>query len=87
MPGYHIDADGFVYSDQYSARHIANLRKRIDGQFYSPLHVAGVVLKLIRMLHWRVMNKAVLTIPGFLTALLATQAYQKAHKWMGKPLD
>jgi radical SAM superfamily enzyme YgiQ (UPF0313 family) len=87
MPGYHIDADGFVYSDQYSAPYIANLRKRIDGEFYTPLHVAGVVLKLIRIMNYRMLNKAVLTIPVFLTALLATQAYHKTCKWMGKPVN
>jgi hypothetical protein len=85
-PGYHIDAEGFVYSDQYSAKYIANLRKRIDRRFYSPLHVAGVVNKLIRSLHWRVVSKAALTIPFFLTALFATQAYQKLHRWLGKPV-
>ncbi len=63
MPGYHIDADGFVYSDQYSAPYIANLRKRIDGEFYSPLHVAGVVLKLMRIMNWRMLNKAVADDP------------------------
>ncbi len=86
-PGYHIDADGFVYSDEYSAQHIANLRKRIDGEFYSPLQVAGVVIKLLRIMHRRVMSKALLTIPVFLTMLLATQAFQKVHKWMGKPAN
>jgi radical SAM superfamily enzyme YgiQ (UPF0313 family) len=86
-PGYHVDAEGFVYSDQYSAQYIANLRKRIDRRFYSPLHVAGVVNKLIRSLHWRVMSKAALTIPVFLTALIATQAGRKVHKWMGKPAN
>ena len=86
MPGYHINPEGFVYSDKYSASHIANLRKRIDGEFYSPLHVASVVLKLMRIMNWRVLNKAVLTMPGFLTGLLATQAYQKTRKWMGKPV-
>ncbi|MGA2799099.1 MAG: radical SAM protein [Thermoguttaceae bacterium] len=87
MPGYHIDNEGFVYSDQYSAPYIANLRKLIDGQFYSPLHVAGVVIKLIRMLHWRVICKAVLTIPFFLTGLVATQTYQKVHRRMFKPVN
>jgi radical SAM superfamily enzyme YgiQ (UPF0313 family) len=87
MPGYHIDADGFVYSDQYSAPYIANLRKRIDGEFYTPLHVAGVVLKLLRIMNWHVLNKAILTIPVFLTGLVATQTYHKACKWMGKPVN
>jgi hypothetical protein len=86
-PGYHIDAEGFVYSDDYSAQHIANLRKRIDRQFYSPLHVAGVVIKLLRIMHWRVMSKAALTIPVFLTLLIASQAYRKVRKWMGKPVN
>jgi anaerobic magnesium-protoporphyrin IX monomethyl ester cyclase len=86
-PGYHVDAEGFVYSDAYSAQHIANLRKRIDREFYSPMHVAGVVLKLIRMMHRRVMNKAALTIPVFLTQLIASQTYYKTRKWLGKPAD
>ena len=84
-PGYHIDDDGFVYSDDYSAQHIANLRKQIDRRFHSPLHVAGVVIKLLRILHWRVMARAALTIPVFLTLLIATQADRKLRKWLGKP--
>jgi hypothetical protein len=86
-PGYHIDADGFVYSDNYSAQHIANLRKQIDRRFYSPLQVAGVVIKLIRSLHWRVMARGTLTIPIFLMLLIATQAGRKVRKWMGKPAN
>ena len=86
-PGYHVDADGFIYSDDYSAQHIANLRKQIDRRFYSPLHVAGVVVKLLRILHWRVMARAALTIPIFLTLLIATQAGWKVRKWMGKPAN
>ncbi len=39
-------------------QHIAELRKRIDRRFHSPLHVAGVVLKLLRIVHWRVKAKA-----------------------------
>jgi radical SAM superfamily enzyme YgiQ (UPF0313 family) len=86
-PGYHIDADGLVFSDDYSAAHIANLRKRIDIRFHSPLHVAGVILKLLRIMHWRVKARALLTIPAFLTLLVATQADRKVRKWMGKPMS
>jgi hypothetical protein len=85
-PGYHIDAKGFVHNDDYPAQHIANLRKRIDRRFHTPLHVAGVVLKLLRVLHWRVIAKAALTIPVFLTLLLTTQADHKVRKWMSKPV-
>ena len=83
-PGYHIDAEGFVYSDDYSAQHIAELRKRIDREFHSPLHVAGVILKLWRILHWRVQARALLTIPVFLAKLVATQAERKLRKWLDK---
>ncbi|MGA2034074.1 MAG: radical SAM protein [Thermoguttaceae bacterium] len=86
-PGYHVGADGFIYSDAYSAEYIANLRKRIDRRFHTPLQVAHVVLKLARILHWRVKAKALLTIPFFLTLLLATQAHRKVRKWLGKPLN
>ena len=86
-PGYHIDADGFVYSDAYSSRHIANLRKRIDKRFHTPAHVAGVVMKIARIAHWRVLARATLTIPVFLTLLIATQANRKVRKWMGKPVN
>ncbi|MFH1920165.1 MAG: radical SAM protein [Planctomycetota bacterium] len=86
-PGYHTDADGFVYSDDYSSQHIANLRKRIDRRFHSPLHAAGVVIKLLRILHWRVLARAMLTIPVFLTLLIATQANRKLRKWMSKPVN
>ena len=84
-PGYHVDSGGFVYSDDYSAEHIAHLRKRIDRRFYSPLHVAGVVIKLLQILHWRVLASAALTIPVFLTLLIATQVERKLRKLMGKP--
>ncbi len=60
--------------------HIANLRKQIDKRFYSPRHVAGVVLKLLRILHWRVKAKALLTIPVFLTLLIVTQMSRKLRK-------
>ena len=40
-PGYHIDAEGFVYSDEYSAQHIANLRKRIDRRVLQPAASGG----------------------------------------------
>jgi radical SAM superfamily enzyme YgiQ (UPF0313 family) len=82
-PGYHLDGDGFAYSNDYSAQHIANLRKQIDKRFHTPLHVAGVVLKLLRVLHWRVIAKAALTIPIFLTLLVITQADHKMRKWIG----
>jgi len=86
-PGYHIDAEGFVYSDDCSAEHIADLRKQIDWRFHSPLHVAGVVIKLARILNWRVKARALLTIPVFLTLLIATQAHRKVRKWMRKPVN
>lgn len=86
-PGYHIDAEGFVYSDDYSSQHIVNLRKRIDKQFHSPLHVAGVVIKILRVVHWRVLARGALTIPVFLTLLIATQVDRKLRKWMGKPVN
>jgi len=81
-PGYHLDEQDFVYSDACSAQHIADLRKTIDRQFYSPRHVAGVVLKLLRILHWRVLARGALTIPAFLTLLVAKQTARKVRKWM-----
>ena len=83
-PGYDIDADGFVYSDKYSSRHIADLRKRIDTRFYSSLHVAGVVIKLARILNWRVKAKAMVMLPIFLTQLIATQVVRSVRKRLGK---
>jgi anaerobic magnesium-protoporphyrin IX monomethyl ester cyclase len=83
-PGYHIDPDGFVYSDDYSAQHIAELRKRIDREFHSPWHVIGVVRKLWWGVNWRVKAKGLLSFPIFLTLLVATQADRKLRKWLGK---
>ncbi|NQT40547.1 MAG: radical SAM protein, partial [Planctomycetes bacterium] len=85
-PGYHIDAEGFIYSDDYSSQHIAALRKQIDKRFHSPRHVVHVVNKMARLLHWRVLAKGALTIPIFLALLVATQADRKMRKWMGKPV-
>ena len=86
-PGYHIDGNGFVYSDAYSAQYIASLRKQIDRRFHTPLQVARVVIKLVRILNWRVRTRAALTIPFFLTLLIATQMGQKVRKWLNKPVD
>ena len=83
-PGYHIDAGGMVFSDALSAEQIGNLRKRIDRRFHNPLHVAGVILKLMRILNWRVKAKALVTLPSFLTLLAAAQADHKLRKWMRK---
>jgi hypothetical protein len=82
-PGYHVDSSGFVYSDQYSSAHIANLRKDIDRRFHSPLHVAAVVVKLIMIMNSRVLAKAALTLPRFLAILLVTQSIRKVRKWLG----
>jgi len=79
-PGYHIDPKGFVYSDQYSSNHIAEMRKKIDKKFHSLLHVAVVVFRLLKMLNWRVKAKAALRMPGFLVTLLYTQAVRKVRK-------
>jgi hypothetical protein len=86
-PGYHVDAEGFVYSDAYSSAHIAELRKRIDLRFHSPLHVARVVIKLLRALNGRVMLRGAWTIPVFLAVLITTQMHRKACKWMGARVD
>ena len=83
-PGYHIDADDFVYSDAYSAQHIAGLRKQIDRKFHTPWHVAGVIFKILRIVHWRVAVKAALTMPRFLVVLTATQIARKIRKRLDK---
>ena len=46
-----------------------------------------MVIKLVRILHWHVMARAALTIPFFLTLLIATQVGRKVRKWLGKPVD
>lgn len=81
-PGYAIDAEGFIYSDACSAQRIADLRKQIDREFYSPWHVVGVVFKLMRMLHGHVIAKGLLTFPTFLVLLVATQLSLKVRRWM-----
>jgi radical SAM superfamily enzyme YgiQ (UPF0313 family) len=85
-PGYHIDAQGLVYSDACSAEHIGNLRKRIDRRFHTPLHVAAVVLKLSRSMRLRLVAKGLLTMPVFLTLLTVTQLDRKLRKWLGRPV-
>lgn len=81
-PGYHIDAEGFVYSDDCSSQDIANVRKQIDREFHRPLHVARVVVKLWRFAHWRVTAKAALTLPVFFVLLIAMQVRRKVRKWL-----
>jgi radical SAM superfamily enzyme YgiQ (UPF0313 family) len=83
-PGYHVDADGFIYSDDFSSRDIAVMRNRINRQFYSPLHVARVVNKLRRVLQPRVKAKGLLTIPLFLTRIVGGEVHRKVCKWMGQ---
>lgn len=83
-PGYHINADGFIYSDACPADRIAHLRKQIDRKFYSPLHVLRVTSKLARVLPGHLRARALLGIPGFLTLLAITLLKRKARKWLGK---
>jgi hypothetical protein len=83
-PGYHVDADGFIYSDDFSSGDIAVMRNRINSQFYSPLHVARVVNKLRRVLQPRVKAKGLLTIPLFLTRIVGGEVHRKVCKWMGQ---
>jgi hypothetical protein len=83
-PGYHIDANGSIYSDDYSAEHIGDLKKRIDRQFHTPLHVAGVVMKLTRILTWRLKARALATIPAFLVQLVAGEVTRRVRKWFAK---
>lgn len=86
-PGYHVDLDGFVYSDAYSSQHIAELRKRIDRRFYTPLHVARVVHKLLRVLNGRMVARGLLTIPLFLALLVAAESRRRARRWLGMAAD
>jgi len=83
-PAYHIGADGLIYSDACSSERIADLRKQIDRRFHTPLQVARVVIKLARILHWRVQARAVLTIPFFLTLLISRQVGRKLRKWLSR---
>jgi radical SAM superfamily enzyme YgiQ (UPF0313 family) len=85
-PGYHIDPEGFVYSDACSSQQIAEFRKQIDRRFHTPLQVAKVVLKIIRRLHARVVLKAAVTIPIFLARLIASQGSRKFRKALGLPV-
>lgn len=80
-PGYHIDDEGFVYSDQYSSRHLVDLRKRIEKQFFSLWHILATVYRLVRVLNWRVRARGALSIPPFLAKLLVTQVARKFRKW------
>ena len=56
----------------------------IDKRFHTPLHVAAVVIKVLKILHWRVIARVALELPGFLAVLVATQTRRKARKWMGR---
>jgi radical SAM superfamily enzyme YgiQ (UPF0313 family) len=79
-PGYHVDPRGYVYSDMYSAKHIANLRKEIDKRFYTPLHVGAIILKLLRVLNWPGRLKVAVQAPVFLARLVASQTLRKLRK-------
>ncbi|MBN1808503.1 MAG: B12-binding domain-containing radical SAM protein [Planctomycetes bacterium] len=54
-PGYHIASDGVVYSDRYSTADLARIGKQIKKRFYTPMHVARTVSKILRigMVRWR----------------------------------
>jgi len=85
-PGYHINEEGFVYSDDLSAEDIANIRKKIDRRFHKPLHVVGVVLKLARQVRTRILVKGTVTFPIFLAKLVATQIGRRIRKLLGLPV-
>jgi hypothetical protein len=49
--------------------------------------VSGVVIKLARVLNWRVKARALLMLPIFLTLLTATQVVRKVRKGLGMPAN
>jgi radical SAM superfamily enzyme YgiQ (UPF0313 family) len=46
-PGYHIDDDGFVYSDELSSEELGRIRDTVNQQFYSPRQILRVARKLV----------------------------------------
>ena len=44
-PGSHVADDGTIYSDHCSRADLRAIRKELDGRFYSPVHVAGIIKK------------------------------------------
>lgn len=48
-PGYHIGAGYRVYSDRYSIEDIQRIRKQIRREFYTPMQVARILLKVVRI--------------------------------------
>lgn len=80
-PGYHVDPDGFVYSDRYSAEHLAALRKRIDREFYTVRHVAHITRKVMRIVHRHVLTRTAIALCFYFGMVLGKLAYRPVRKW------
>ena len=48
-PGYHLDPDGKVYSDECSLNTLQELRRDIYRRFFSPSRILGIAKKSIQM--------------------------------------
>jgi len=70
-PGYHISADGKIYSDHCSALEIRWLRRRIYRQFYTPAQIALIVGKGLQNNALRFFPDILPRLPRIAVALIA----------------
>ncbi len=62
-PGYHMDPDGKIYSDECSVEDLKNMRRWIYRHFFSPRRIARVALKSVRLGALRMLPGLVPRIP------------------------
>jgi hypothetical protein len=63
VPCHHIDKDGLVYSDKYSPKQLADIRRRIHRNFYRPGQLMQILRKAVRS---RIPTLRIFTrLPGF----------------------
>jgi anaerobic magnesium-protoporphyrin IX monomethyl ester cyclase len=81
-PGYHLDVNGFVYSDRYSMEDLKQIQKSIQKKFYTPAKLLGIIKKIYRIgfltnsdLEWFLIK-----IPLLLYKLVAREAEKMAGR-------
>ena len=81
-PGYYIGDDSIVYSEQLGRPGLKRISKQITRKFYTPVQLAKIVHKLVRIHVFNVRNfpAIALSLPVILATALGRKVSKKAQR-------
>ena len=85
-PGYHLDVNGFVYSDTYSMQDLKQIQKGIKKSFYTPGQLTRSIQKLfdIKFITFTDLLWFFLYFPPLLYKILAREIEKKRSRKVSK---